>query len=54
MFAKKLTLLTVLFIIAFISYNCKDRQSDKLSAFTKSIGYESEKNLICIIRNGKN
>lgn len=43
MFAKKLTLLTVLFIIAFISYNCKDRQSDKLSAFTKSIGYESEK-----------
>ncbi|HPN38712.1 MAG TPA: DUF2225 domain-containing protein [Melioribacteraceae bacterium] len=43
MFSKKTTLILVLFIIAFISYNCKDRQADKLSAFTKSIAYETEK-----------
>jgi tetratricopeptide (TPR) repeat protein len=43
MLSKKLPLIIVLSIISFISSNCKDRHSDKLSAFTKSIEYESNK-----------
>ncbi len=32
----------VILFVTFISYNCKDRQTDKLNAFTKSIQYEKE------------
>lgn len=43
MLNNRFVLVVLLLIITFFSYNCKDRQSDKLSAFTKSINYEKDR-----------
>ena len=41
MIQKKWFFIVILFM-TFISYNCKDRQTDKLAAFTKSIQFEKD------------
>ncbi|MFH0734482.1 MAG: DUF2225 domain-containing protein [bacterium] len=41
MIQKKWFFIAILFM-TFISYNCKDRQTDKLTAFTKSIQFEKD------------
>ncbi len=43
MFNNRFILMVLLSLITIFSSNCKDKQTDKLSAFTKSLNYEKDR-----------